>query len=115
MDTALQTHQLSLMSKKAKAAAATVTTVRTGWEETVLVCRKCSKRLSGGFGKDGDETLTTTLRSHLRKAGRRGGTAIIDVGCFGLCPKKAVVVARSSTPDRLIVVGAGADPALFLD
>jgi predicted metal-binding protein len=103
------------MSKKAKATSTTVTTIRTGWEETFLVCRKCSKRLAGGFGEDGEVTLKSALRSHLRKTGRRRSTAIIDVGCFGICPKKAVVVARSSTPDRLLVVGAGADAATFLD
>jgi predicted metal-binding protein len=103
------------MSKKVKATSATVTTIPTAWEETLLVCRKCSKRLSGGFGKDGEVTLKSALRSHLRKTGRRRSTAIIDVVCFGICPKKAVVIVRSSTPDRLLVVGAGTDVASFLD
>jgi hypothetical protein len=29
--------------------------VRSNWDHAVLVCRKCSKKLDGGFGPDGGE------------------------------------------------------------
>ena len=103
------------MSKKAKVAPATVTRVATGWDETFLICRKCNKKLSGGFGEDGDEPLKAALRTRLRETGRRGRTAIIEVDCFGVCPKKGVVVARSSQPGSLLVVGAGTNPSILLD
>ena len=103
------------MSKKAKVAPASVTSVATGWEETLLICRKCSKKLSGGFGENGDESFKTVLRSRLRDTGRRRRTGIIDVGCFGVCPKQAVVIARSSKPGTLLVLGARTDPAILLD
>jgi predicted metal-binding protein len=101
------------MSKKIKVAPATVLSVPTGWDETLLICGKCSKKLSGGFGKDGAEPLKTVLRAYLRKHGRRS-TRIIEVKCFGVCPRKAVTMARSSKPGSLLVVGARVDPASLL-
>jgi hypothetical protein len=59
------------MSKKAKVAPETVTSVATGWEETLLICRKCSKKLFGGFGENGDKPFKTVLRARLRETGRR--------------------------------------------
>ena len=103
------------MSKKVKVAPAAVMSVATGWEETLLICRKCSKKLSGGFGENGTEPLKAVLRSRLREIGRRRSTAIIEVGCFGVCPKKAIVIARSSRPGSLLVVGERTDPKLLLD
>lgn len=31
--------------------------VRAEWREVVLVCRKCSKKLDGGFGAKGNKRL----------------------------------------------------------
>jgi len=59
---------------------------KTRWSEVVLVCRKCSKKLDGGFGPDGDKTL--------KKA---------------LCPKDAVVAVNARRPEELLIVPAGAD------
>lgn len=103
------------MSKKTKVAPAAVMSVDTGWDETVLICRKCSKKLHGGFGKNSDESFRTVLRTHLREAGRRRSIGIIEVGCFGICPRQAVVIARSSKPGTLLVVGAGTAPAILFD
>ena len=32
--------------------------VRARWSRAVLVCGKCSRKLDGGFGPDGDQPLT---------------------------------------------------------
>ena len=46
--------------------------VRSNWQQAVLVCRKCSKKLDGGFGPRGDERLAKALRRHLSiKKGRK--------------------------------------------
>ncbi len=102
------------MSGKPKLARGQVLEIETGWRETVLICRKCSKKLSGGFGEDDGQTLRTALRERLRETGRRGDVRILEVGCFGICPKRAVTVCRGREPGRLLVFGVGADPGLLI-
>jgi predicted metal-binding protein len=89
--------------------------VRADWRDVVLVCRKCAKKLDGGFGEDGDETLAKALRRSL-DAGRGGKVktrrrevAVVEVGCLDICPKRAVVALRASEPGRWILVPEGAD------
>ncbi len=43
----------------------TTRTVRSRWSGTVLVCRKRSKKLGGGFGPEGKRPLAKALRKHL--------------------------------------------------
>lgn len=84
---------------------------KAGWSTTVLVCRKCSKKLKGkGFGPDGDQPLAKALRKqlHLRK-GRKAAAGIIEVGCLDLCPKGAITVVDTRQPDQWLVVRPGAD------
>ncbi len=75
----------------------------------MLVCRRCSKRLGGGFGADGDESLAKALRRELgagkkgRKA-RKARAGAIEVGCLDVCPKGAVVVIAGAAPQRWRVV-----------
>lgn len=97
------------MSGKPKIAPGAVMTVPTGWLETVLICRKCSKKLDGGFGEDGRETLRAALRERLREVGQRRTVRIVETGCFGVCPKRAVVACLGRQPERLLVLGEGAD------
>ena len=97
------------MSGKPKVAPGAVMTVQTGWRDTVLICRKCSKKLDGGFGEDGEQTLRTALRERLRETGQRQAVRIIETGCFGVCPKRAVVACLGRQPERLLVLGEGAD------
>ncbi|MGT2436266.1 hypothetical protein ACU4GH_10630 [Bradyrhizobium betae] len=62
----------------------------------VLVCRKCLKRSDEG------RDVRRALKSEL-KAARREGTKpakLVMTGCFGLCPKKAVVVASGASLAR---------------
>ena len=97
------------MSGKPKITPGAVMTVQTGWRDTVLICRKCSKKLDGGFGKGGEQTLRTALRERLRETGQRRAVRIIETGCFGVCPKRAVVACLGRQPERLLVLGEGAD------
>ena len=88
---------------------------RSDWTEVVLVCRKCSRKLDGGFGEDGDQRLAKTLRKGLNPKGggkgRKAGVAVIEVGCFDICPKNAVVAVRASNPGDWVVVPRGASTA----
>jgi hypothetical protein len=83
-----------------------VKAVRTQWSDVVLVCRKCSKKLKGGgFGPDGDQKLGKALRRELGGGkSRKARAGVIEVGCFDLCPKDAVVVANAATPGEWLVV-----------
>ena len=85
-------------------------TVSSGWETAVLVCRKCSKKLDGGFGPNGKERLSKALRKHLSlKKGRKGAAGILEVGCLGVCPKGAVTVVNGASSREWLLVRPGAD------
>ena len=86
---------------------------RTQWRDVVLVCKKCQKKLDGGFGPDGDRTLKKALKKYLLPAGGRKGRkaelAVIETGCFNICPKNAVIAVNAANPKALLIVPAGAD------
>lgn len=85
----------------------------TQWRDVVLVCRKCSKKLDGGFGPDGDLTLKKALRKYLHlkkgKKGRKGELTITGTDCFDICPKDAVVAVNTAQPKKLLIIPVGAD------
>lgn len=81
---------------------------RSDWAEVVLVCRKCAKKLDGGFGADGDLRLAKALRKDLKAKGRKARVGIVEVGCFDVCPKNAVVAVRASNPGDWVIVPRGA-------
>lgn len=84
--------------------------VRSNWQNAVLVCRKCSKKLDGGFGPDGDERLAKALRKRLSlKKGRKAAAGIIEVNCLGVCPKAAVTVVNGAQAREWLLVRPGAD------
>lgn len=67
----------------------------------VLICRKCLKRCPDG-GK-----IRARLKHELKR--RRTGKKpprLVSVNCFGLCPKRAVVLAsgRSLAADQYVLV-----------
>ena len=85
-------------------------TAKTKWRAVVLVCRKCQKKLDGGFGPDGDKTLKKALRKYLKaKKGRKSELAVKETDCFDVCPKDAVIAVNAAEPKRLLIVPAGAD------
>jgi predicted metal-binding protein len=86
--------------------------VPSNWKTTVLVCRKCSKKLDGGFGPDRDQRLSKALRTHLSlKKGRKASAGIVDVDCLGICSKGAVTVVNSHKSREWLLVRPGADMA----
>lgn len=91
-----------------------ITVTRTPWREIVLVCRKCTRRLDGGFGRKCRQSLRSELNDALRASGRRRAVRVIEIGCVGLCPKGAVTVANASRPGELLAVPKGADPGEVL-
>lgn len=88
-----------------------MTPVKAPWDGVALVCRKCSKKLGGGFGPKGDEKLAKALRAELKASGRRRALRVVAVECLGLCPKRAVTVVGTAAPGHVLAVPAGADLA----
>jgi|SRR5690242_1707404 len=85
-------------------------TVRSDWSGAVLVCRKCSKKMGGGFGPKGKTRLGKALRKRLGlRKGRKAPFGIVEVGCLGVCPHKAVTVIDAGDPARWHIVPAGSD------
>jgi predicted metal-binding protein len=90
-------------------------TIATDWTDLVLICRKCSRKLDGGFGADGDETLRRALRGALRRRALRGTIGLVEGDCFGVCPKRAVTVARGSHADEFLIVPENFSADALLD
>jgi predicted metal-binding protein len=84
--------------------------VRSNWSSAVLVCAKCSKKLDGGFGPKGKQSLGKALREHLHlKKGRKSAAGVVDVKCLGVCPRGAVTVVNGAASREWLIVPAGAD------
>ena len=84
-----------------------IVTKPASWTELVVLCRKCSRKLDGGFGQDGDESLRAAMREALREQGRRHSVRIVETKCLGVCPKRAVTMMAGSRPGQLFVVPEG--------
>jgi predicted metal-binding protein len=76
----------------------------TPWKSVLLLCGKCARKMDGGFGPDGRDTLRTALRTELKKQGRRRDVRIVETKCLGLCPRKAVTLLDASRPGELLAV-----------
>jgi len=89
-----------------------IQTSKTKWRDVVLVCKKCQKKLDGGFGPEGDKSLKKALRKYLRpgdRKGRKAELAVIETACFDICPKGAVIAVNAANPKALLIVPVGAD------
>jgi hypothetical protein len=88
---------------------------RSNWQDVVLVCRKCSKKLGGGFGAGGKKSLRKALRKELRlEKGRKARLGVVEVDCMKLCPKDVVTVFLGSEPGRMRAVAAGTPIAIVV-
>ena len=90
----------------------TIQTSKTKWRDVVLVCKKCQKKLDGGFGPNGDKSLKKALKTYLKPGdakGRKAELAVIETACFDVCPKNAVVCVNAAEPKALLIVPVGAD------
>ena len=90
-------------------------TVRSEWSNAILVCKKCSKKLGGGFGPKGKTGLAKVLRAELAvRKGRKGSLGIIDVKCLGVCPRGAVTVVDASAPGEWLLIREGLQVAAVI-
>ncbi|HEX4711170.1 hypothetical protein [Phenylobacterium sp.] len=99
----------SAPSESAEARSA-IESARAPFADTVLMCRKCARKL----GPDG-RAFRRSLRQALESS-RWGKVRLAETGCFSLCPKRGQVLAtvRKIGDRRLLVVepGAAVEPAL---
>jgi len=100
--------------------------VKSDFTDVVLVCRKCAKKLKGGFGPDAESSLPKALRAEVarrdgaakpaKKLRRKGASvAIVEVDCLDICPKNAAVVIGAGEPGRWRVIAPGEDTGSLLE
>jgi predicted metal-binding protein len=79
------------------------------WDDVILVCRKCSKKLHGGFGENQDVRLEKLLRraSKNKGKGKKRAVKVLQVSCLDVCPKNAVTVVQGSRPGAFRIVKRG--------
>jgi predicted metal-binding protein len=74
----------------------------------VAICKKCGKKVGGGFGDGGKKSLAKALVKHLDlPKWKRSPIRIVETGCMKLCPRRAVAVTTSREPGVVYVVPAG--------
>ncbi len=82
----------------------------------VAICAKCGRKLGGGFGDGGEETLARALRTALGlPKAKRSRVRLVETRCLKLCPKGAVAVISSHDPGTIWVVPAGTPVAEVVD
>jgi predicted metal-binding protein len=83
-------------------------TVGSHWSAAILVCGKCSRKLGGGFGEKGKTPLAKALRKRAGKGKKRKADyGVVEVGCLGICPKRAAVTIDGAHPDEWLLVREG--------
>lgn len=78
-------------------AKTSVVIIRPRRPQPILVCKKCLSRVADG------SDMKHTLKSEVKRRSAVQGTKrprIVMTGCFGICPKRAVVVASGATLNR---------------
>jgi hypothetical protein len=76
---------------------ASVVAVRPRRPRPILICKKCLKRAGQG------SRLKRALKTELKRrsvAGNAKKPRVVATGCFGICPKHAVVLASAATLNR---------------
>ncbi len=79
----------------------------TPWREVIILCRKCDRKLDGGFGAKRRDSLRKVLREALRDAGRRGQVRVMETSCLGICPKRGVTALNATRPGTVHIIPAG--------
>jgi ribosomal protein L37AE/L43A len=102
---------LAQVAERGNEATMPIKSAKTRWDDVVLVCRKCQKKLDGkGYGPDGDKSLKKALRKYLKAGkGRKAELGVIETPCFDVCPKNAVVAVNAARPKELLIIPVGAD------
>lgn len=83
-----------MSDKSSKSASAMI--VRPRRAAPVLVCRKCLKR--SDEGREVRRALKSGLKA--RKGDDTKPAKLVMAGCFGLCPKRSIVVASGASLAR---------------
>ncbi|MDO9427090.1 MAG: (2Fe-2S) ferredoxin domain-containing protein [Methylobacterium sp.] len=90
---------------------------RAKFGDVVLVCTKCAKRQGLPKGR-----IRTVLKQALMARagtfkGRIPKPRLVEVGCLGPCPKRAVAVATTASlaQGRIVLVDPSGDPDAILD
>lgn len=79
----------------------------------LAICGKCGRKLGGGFGKGGGQSLTKLLRRELAAAkGKRAAVRIVETRCLKICPRHAVALVDGSRPDEILIVAQGTPAAI---
>lgn len=93
--------------RKDAAAPARIRLVRAGFTDLVLVCSKCAKRQ--GLKKGAVRKL---LKRNLKRTPDARRTRVVEVGCLGPCPKRALAVATSTSlaAQRIHLLDPAASP-----
>ncbi|MCJ2054561.1 hypothetical protein [Methylobacterium sp. J-070] len=94
-------------------ARSTNRSAKTKLTEIVVVCSKCAKRQGLPAGH-----MRALLKKAAKRAardapsGRRGKLRIVESGCLGPCPKRAVAVATGASlaAGRVLLLDPEADP-----
>jgi predicted metal-binding protein len=76
----------------------------TPWNAVLLVCGKCTRKMDGGYGPKGKDTLKSALRSGLAERGQRRQVRVIETRCMGVCPKKAVTALNAEDPGTILTI-----------
>ncbi len=107
---------VSRVSDLRRMADKPIQVAKTQWKDVVLVCKKCSKKLDGGFGPEGDQSLKKALKRYLKPPksaktgkGRKAELTVKHTDCFDVCPKNAVIAVNAANPKALLIVPVGAD------
>ena len=85
---------------------------RAKFSELVLVCAKCVKRQ--GLKKG---SLRSRLKRELKGRVLAGKPRVVEVGCLGPCPKRALAVATAESlgKQRIHLIDPAATPAQAVD
>ena len=82
-----------------------IRTVATRSDTLVAICRKCGKKLGGGFGDGGKQSLAKALKQALDlPKWKRSPVRLVETGCMKLCPRGAVAVTTSGDARLVYVV-----------
>ena len=79
----------------------------TPWKTVVLICGKCARKMKGGYGVKGKDSLRSALRDTMKQKGHGRDVRIIETRCMGLCPKKATTVLNARGPESILTIPAG--------
>ena len=82
--------------------------VTSRWNDALLVCGKCTKRVGGGFGPKRKTRLAKLRRSRLGK-GRKAPLGVVETKCLDVCPRNGVVVVDTRRPGEWRIVTPGSE------